>query len=57
MVFDDLFLIRKYLVNDDIINKPWVEFQSKANKLIYNTHIGNLGVPQFYFDKNKFSVY
>ena len=57
MVFDDLFLIRKDLVNDDIINKPWVEFQFKANKLIYNTHIGNLGVPQFYFDKNKFSVY
>ena len=57
MVFDDLFLIRKDLVNDDIINKPWIEIQPKANKVIYNTHVGRIGVPQYYMDKNKFSEY
>ena len=57
MVSDDLFLIRKDLVGDEIINKPWIEIQPKANKVIYNTHIGKVGVPQYYFDKSKFSEF
>ena len=57
MVSDDLFLIREELVSDEIKNKPWIEIQPKANKAIYNGHIGRVGVPQFYFDKSKFSEY
>jgi hypothetical protein len=57
MVFDDLFLIREDLVSDEIKNKPWIEIQPKSNKAIYNDHVGRVGVPQFYFDKNKFSEY
>jgi len=57
MVFDDLFLIREDLATEEIINKPWIEIQPKSNKVIYNGHVGNIGVPQYYFDKNKFSEY
>jgi hypothetical protein len=54
---DDLFLIREDLATEEIINKPWIEIQPKSNKVIYNGHVGNIGVPQYYFDKNKFSEY
>ena len=57
MVFDDLFLIREDLATEEIINKPWIEIQPKSNKMIYNSHVGNIGVPQYYFDKNKFTEY
>ena len=57
MVSDDLFLIKKDLVGEEIINKPWIEIQPNANKVIYNTHIGKIGVPQYYFDKSKFSEF
>jgi hypothetical protein len=57
MVFDDLFFIKEELATEQIIIKPWIEIYPKANKEIYNGHVGKLGVPQYLFDKTKFSEY
>lgn len=57
MHHDDLFLINEKYASDLIKNKPWLEIQPRSNKQIYNTHVGSVGFPKFYFDKNNFTEY